>query len=96
MFFISNIAGGCFPLAFFLISRNIPMNIMEQNIRKAAEDFGFKNEYLQEGRVVGIEEGKETERQILAIKALKKGYPIEEIMDLTGMNRKEILSLKKK
>ncbi|MDQ1265804.1 MAG: hypothetical protein QG635_956 [Bacteroidota bacterium] len=68
-----------------LKERSISLNIMEKNIRIAAEEFGLKKEYIQEGI--------ETERQILARKALSKGYPIEEIMDLTGMSREDVMAL---
>ena len=69
--------------------RNLSMDIIEKNLRLGAEDFGLKNEYIQVGR----EEGMELKSQMTARIALSKGYPIEEIMDLTNMTKEEILDL---
>jgi len=82
-----------------LKERKIQMTIIERNIRRAAEEYGIKRQFIEEGKLEGITEGKlegiEQERRTFAKKALFKGYPIEEIMELTDMSKEEILELKK-
>ena len=70
------------------------MTIVEKNIRAWVDDLGLKEQYMEEGIKEGIKEGKKTEKIVIARKMLKKGVPIEDIMDFTGLSREEILKLR--
>lgn len=63
----------------------VSMTIVEKNIEAWNEELGLKDKYRKEG----IKEGKLS----VAIKMLKKGFSIEDIMDTTEFSREEILDL---
>ena len=50
-----------------------------------------RQEGYKEGFKKGFEDGFEEIRLIIAEKMIKKGFPINEIMDLTELSKKEIL-----
>ncbi|WP_341791014.1 transposase [Rickettsia endosymbiont of Gonocerus acuteangulatus] len=50
--------------------------------------------WLQEGIEKGIEKGRKTEKITLAKKILVKNKPLDEIIDFTGLTKKEIEKLK--
>ena len=76
------------------------MDIIEKNIRKAAKEFNLLDEYYKEGFEIGLkecmDEGRDVVVLMIATKALNKGYPIEDITDITGMTKGKILKLQKK
>ncbi len=47
-------------------------------------------------REEGRQEGREEEKKEIALAALKKGLPVEDIIDITGLDKKTILKLKEK
>ena len=49
----------------------------------------------REGREEGLEKGEEIKALEIARKALAKGWAIEEIQDITGLDLKTIESLRK-
>jgi len=53
-----------------------------------------KMEGLIVGEKKGKQEGKQEEKILIALIALKKGYAINDIIDLTGLSEKEIKNLK--
>ena len=50
-------------------------------------------EGMEEGRAEGKIEGKTEEKNSIALKMMKGGMPIEQIMQFTGLSEKEIKSL---
>ena len=52
-------------------------------------------EGIRKGRREGIQQGIQLARQEDALKMLKKGYPIEDVMEITGLSRQEIEALMK-
>ena len=50
-------------------------------------------EGMEEGRAEGRAEGKTEEKNSIALKMMKGGMPIEQIMQFTGLSEKEIKSL---
>ena len=73
------------------------MTIVEKNIEAWNEQLGLKDKYIKEGVKVGVKEGikeGDKKRQLrVALKMLKKGFSIEDIMDTTELSREEILKL---
>ena len=49
-----------------------------------------KNEGLAEGKAKGLAEGKAEGKAEIAINLLKKNYPIDEIVEITGLSKEEI------
>jgi predicted transposase/invertase (TIGR01784 family) len=54
---------------------------------------GAKNEGREEGREKGREEGREERSAEVAKSMKRKGYPLEEIMELTGLTPEQIAAL---
>ncbi len=52
-----------------------------------------KNEGLAEGKAKGLAEGKAEGKAEIAINLLKKNYPIDEIVEITGLSKEEIEKL---
>ena len=52
-----------------------------------------KNEGLAEGKAKGLAEGKVEGKAEIAINLLKKNYPIDEIVEITGLSKEEIEKL---
>ena len=50
----------------------------------------------QEGHEVGLEKGREEEREAVARKMLQRGKPIAEIAEFTGMTPAQVRKLAKK
>lgn len=59
----------------------IKMTLAEINIEKWNKELGLRDRYIKEGK-------KEDAKRMLA-----KGYPIEDIIDITGLTKDEILKL---
>ena len=53
----------------------------------------MKEQALKEGKEEGLAEGRNIERQSNARKMLDKGYPIEDIVEITGLTIDEIKGL---
>ncbi len=53
-----------------------------------------REEGLEEGHKIGREQGKKEEKLQIALKLLKRGYPIEEIIEDAGLTTAEIQTLK--
>ena len=51
---------------------------------------------FNEGREEGMEKGKEERSIEVALAALKKGYSVDDIAEITGLDKKAILELKEK
>ena len=50
---------------------------------------------LAEGKTLGIQEGKAEQKAIVALKMLQKGFSVEDVQDLTGLSKTQLLQLKK-
>ena len=61
--------------------------------KKAIENYGF-NTGKEEGIRQGIDKGKKEKQMEIAKKMLKKGMPINEIIELTELTEEEIINLK--
>ena len=82
------------------------LNIFKMTPSERKEYTAYRNESLKErdyivsaeekGIEIGKAEGKAEEKIALAAKMLSKGKDIEEIMDFTGLSRKEIKNLESK
>jgi predicted transposase/invertase (TIGR01784 family) len=53
----------------------------------------WTNEGIKEGREAGIKEGRAKKQREIALKMLKRGTPIEHVMEDTGLPLAEIQSL---
>ena len=62
------------------------------NLSEGVEEMGYaKGEAA--GRVVGRSEGRSEERADIILKMHKKGYSLEQIMDVTEMSEAEIKAI---
>ena len=57
---------------------------------------GAREEGIEEGRTKGIEEGKKENKQEVAKKLLKRGMTIEEVAEISELEKEEIEKLMKK
>jgi predicted transposase/invertase (TIGR01784 family) len=51
--------------------------------------------YHQQGREEGIKEGIKEGKREVALAALKKGFALEDIMEITGLDREKLLEIQK-
>ena len=72
---------------------NIAMTTAERLMKEGFEQ-GIK-QGIEEGIEQGIEKGIEEAKKEDAVKMLKKGYPVQEIIEITGLPEAVILRLKK-
>ena len=49
-----------------------------------------RREALAEGKTEGLAEGKAEGKAEIAINLLKKNYPVDEIVEITGLSKEEI------
>jgi predicted transposase/invertase (TIGR01784 family) len=61
----------------------LKMTLAEKNIEKWVKELGLRERYINDGKKKGK---KEDAKRMLA-----KGYPIEDIIDITGLTKDEIL-----
>ena len=54
----------------------------------------IRSEAFEDGMTEGISKGKTEEKLKTANKMLKKGLPLEDILEITGLSEKEINDLK--
>ena len=65
----------------------------EEGLQKGIEEGLQKG--IEEGMQKGIEKGIEEGMQKVAVNALNKGMSVDDIVDLTGLTKDQVLSLKK-
>jgi predicted transposase/invertase (TIGR01784 family) len=78
------------------------LNVLKMTPAERKEYTAYRNESLKERDYIvsaeekGMEIGKAEEKIAIAIKMLSKGKDIEEIIDFTGLSKKEIKNLESK
>ena len=80
-----------------LREKNLRDEVWEKNNareegRKEGREEG-RQEGVKEGRREGTEKGKKEEKIAIAKKLLKKGYSVEQIMEITDLKEEEIKEL---
>ena len=64
----------------------------EMLVRNTRDEL-VRREALAEGKTEGLAEGKAEGKAEIAINLLKKNYPIDEIVEITGLSKEEIEKL---
>ncbi|WP_425447702.1 Rpn family recombination-promoting nuclease/putative transposase, partial [Dethiothermospora halolimnae] len=74
------------------------VDIMVHNLEKTLDNIKRQGieQGIEQGLKEGMSKGRYEEKRQVAMKMIKEGLDIEIIMNITGLNRKEVLKLKRK